>query len=515
VALCVTSDAAASLGALAVAAMYEFESDRLAKIQALAAEGVPSYPTGHVVAHTSADVRAAAEGVPDDGLAALGTFSVAGRLLFKNDMGKAGFARVLDRDGRVQLYVKKDDVGEAALALFKKLDLGDIVAVSGPLMRTRTGELTVAAREVKLLTKCIRSLPDKWHGVNDPETRQRQRYLDLFVNDDTRATFVRRSRIVRYIRDFFEERRYLEVETPMMHAIPGGATARPFITHHNALDVDLYLRVAPELYLKRLVVGGLERVFEINRNFRNEGIDSTHNPEFTMLEFYQAYATWQDLVALTEELLVGLVKDVCGSDTVTYQGREICFAGPFRRAEYGALVAEALGLDAVGARDLATLHGAIRAKRPDLAEALPKTLGRTWELVFDALVEHTLVQPTFVTHFPTEISPLARRNDADPDLADRFELFIAGREIANGFNELNDPVDQAGRFEAQAKLRDAGDKEAMYFDDDYITALTYGLPPTAGEGVGIDRLVMLLTDSASIRDVILFPTLRPRGAAAT
>ncbi len=491
--------------------MYDFDPDRLDKVRALEAEGTRAYPSALPVAHTSATVRIAAEGQPDDALEGLGRFELAGRLLFKNEMGKAGFGRILDREGRVQVYFKKDELGEEAFALWKKLDLGDIVRVEGTLMRTRTGELTVKASSLRLLAKCITSLPDKFHGIADPELRQRQRYLDLFVNDETRETFRRRSRIVRYIRDFFEGRDFLEVETPMMHPIPGGATARPFVTHHNALDADLYLRIAPELYLKRLVVGGLERVYEINRNFRNEGIDSTHNPEFTMLEFYQAHATWKDLVDMTEELFAGLVETVCGGPTLTYQGQEISFARPFRRVGYDALVAEATGLSHDEIRDARTLR-AWCVNRFGADAKVPSSVGRLWELVFDELVEKSLVQPTFVTRFPVEISPLARRNDEEPDIADRFEIFIAGREIANGFTELNDPVDQAGRFEAQVKSRAAGDHEAMHFDDDYIRALTYGMPPTAGEGLGIDRLVMLLTDSPSIRDVILFPTLRPQRA---
>jgi lysyl-tRNA synthetase class 2 len=368
-------------------------------------------------------------------------------------------------------------------------------------MRTRTGELTLHATGLRLVAKCIRSLPDKWKGVEDPELRRRQRYVDLFVNEEARDTFQKRSRIVRHIRRFLEDRGFLEVETPMMHAIPGGATARPFQTHHNALDMELYLRVAPELYLKRLIVGGMERVFEINRNFRNEGIDSTHNPEFTMLEFYQAYATWEQLADLTETLLAELVAEVAGGDTLNYQGREISFARPFRRVGYDELVAEALGLDRAAVHDLAALRAAI-------GPSAPATLGACWERVFDEHVEAKLVNPTFVTRFPVEISPLARRNDVEPDIADRFELFIAGREIANAFNELADPVDQAARFEAQARSKDAGNDEAMHFDADYVDALCYGMPPTAGEGLGIDRVVMLLTDSPSIRDVILFPTLR-------
>ncbi|MDP2305337.1 MAG: lysine--tRNA ligase [Pseudomonadota bacterium] len=489
--------------------MYTFDPERLEKVHALEADGVRTYPSASPVSHTSLAVRTAAEGQPDDALVGLGRFVLAGRLLFKNEMGKAGFGRLLDRDGRVQVYVKKDEVGEPAFALWKKLDLGDIVHVEGTLMRTRTGELTVKAESIRLLTKCIASLPDKFHGIADPELRQRQRYLDLFMNDETRETFQRRSRIVRYIRNFFEARDYLEVETPMMHPIPGGATARPFVTHHNALDTELFLRIAPELYLKRLVVGGFERVFEINRNFRNEGIDSTHNPEFTMLEWYQAHATWRDLVDMTEEMLAGCAQAVCGTTEITYQGQAISLAAPFRRVGYDDLVAEATGLSMAEIRDPSTLRAWWIERHGDDGK-VPRTIGRLWEAVFDEHVEKGLIQPTFVTRFPIEISPLARRNDQEPDIADRFELFIAGREISNGFTELNDPVDQAGRFEAQVKSRTAGDQEAMHFDEDYVRALTFGLPPTAGEGLGIDRLVMLLTDSASIRDVILFPTLRPR-----
>ena len=486
--------------------MYEFDEERLHKVRTLEAEGVPCYPAGFGTPATSDTIRRAAEGKEDAELPSVGRFRYAGRLLFKNDMGKAGFGRILDREGKLQVYVKKDNVGDAAFALFKKLDLGDIVGVEGTLMRTRTGELSLSVTTLRLLTKCVRSLPDKFHGMSDPELRQRQRYVDLFVNDERRDTFRKRSHIVQYIRHFFDDRDYIEVETPMMHPIPGGATARPFITHHNALDTELFLRVAPELYLKRLVVGGLERVYEINRNFRNEGIDLTHNPEFTMLEFYQAYATWRDLVTLTEELLAGLVVAVCGTETLTYQDREISFARPFRQVGYDTLVHEATGVDA---KDLAGLQAWWATRHPE--EKLPATLGRMWEAVFDAHVEKSLVHPTFVTRFPVEISPLARRNDDEPDIADRFELFAAGREIANGFTELNDPVDQAARFEAQVSQKAAGDHEAMHFDADYIDALCFGLPPTAGEGLGIDRLVMLLTDSASIRDVILFPTLRKRG----
>lgn len=492
--------------------MYEFDPERLARLEAQRAEGVVPYPTGFTVTHTSRQLAEAfAAATTDEALAEAGEFCFAGRLMFKNEMGKAGFGRLLDREGKFQVYVKKDEVGEAAFAAWKRLDMGDHAWVRGTLMRTRTGEPTLKALEIRLVSRCLQPLPDKWHGMSDPELRQRQRYLDLFANPETRDVFRKRARIVAYIRNFFAERDYMEVETPMMHPIPGGATARPFKTHHNALDCELFLRVAPELYLKRLIVGGLERVFEINRNFRNEGIDTTHNPEFTMLEFYQAYATWEQLMDMTEVLLAGLVDTVCGTRSVTYQGRTIDFSGPFARRSYGELVAEALGIPLEQVQDLAVLEAAFAARHPEIKpEKRPRTMGAIWETVFDLDVEKTLVNPTFVTGFPVEISPLARRSDSDPNVADRFELFIAGREIANGFNELNDPVDQAARFEEQARARTGGNPEAMFFDADYIRALCYGMPPTAGEGLGIDRLAMLLTDSASIRDVILFPTLRPQ-----
>ncbi len=491
--------------------MFTFDPERIAKLDALRAEGINPYPTGKLPNLSSEQAIVLGEGRDStESLAELGSdFRFAGRLLFKNDMGKAGFGRVQDRTGRTQVYVKKDLVGDDAFAVWKKLDLGDQIEVEGGLMRTRTGELTFQARSIRLVGKCIRSLPDKWHGMEDPELCRRQRYVDLFVSDESRQRFATRSQIIRYVRRFFEDRGFLEVETPMMHAIPGGATARPFATHHNALDMELFLRVAPELFLKRLIVGGMERVFEMNRNFRNEGLDATHNPEFTMLEFYWAYAQWEQLADLTEELLGGLVTHLGRGETIDYQGKEISFARPFRRVRYDDLVGEAMGLPKEGVYDLATLRQAFVARHPlvDVA-ALPTTLGRFWEHVFDIDVEKYLQNPTFVTHFPVEISPLARRNDLDPDIADRFELFVAGREIANAFNELADPVDQAERFLAQVRAKDSGNAEAMHFDADYVEALCYGLPPTAGEGIGIDRLVMLLTNAGSIRDVILFPTLR-------
>ena len=492
--------------------MYPFDPERLDKLAALRADGVEPYPHGLHVTHTAAEAlalvgeREAAELDADPT-----EITVAGRVMAKNEMGKAGFARLQDRSGRVQVYIKKNVIGDDAFAsVWKRLDLGDHLHVTGTLMRTRTGEPTIAAKAITLAGKCITSLPDKWKGISDTEFRYRHRYVDLFMDDESRTTFQRRSEIIRRIRGFFEARDYLEVETPMMQVIPGGATARPFITHHNALGMDLYMRIAPELFLKRLVVGGFERVFEINRNFRNEGIDVRHNPEFTMLEFYQAYATWEDLMDLTEELVRGLARDVCGSTTLPCGEHVIDYGAPWARLSMGDAIGGAVGLDADAVRDPAALRARWLQDHPkDADEDLPTTMGAWWQWFFDAYVEDTLIQPTFITGFPTEISPLSRRRDGDGTVADRFEFFIAGREIGNGFSELNDPVDQDARFSAQASARDAGDAEAMFFDADYIKALSYGLPPTAGEGIGIDRLVMLLTDHSSIRDVILFPTLRP------
>jgi lysyl-tRNA synthetase class 2 len=382
--------------------------------------------------------------------------------------------------------VKKDVLGEALFGTYKLCDVGDHVAVTGPVFRTKTGELSVHAETFEVLTKALRPLPEKWHGLSDVEIRYRQRYLDLIANAEVRETFKKRSKLVRAIRTFLDERDYLEVETPMMHPLVSGAAARPFETHHNTLDIDLYLRIAPELYLKRLVVGGFERVYEINRNFRNEGISTQHNPEFTMLEFYQAHATYEDLMALTEELFRTVATEVTGAAKVAYQGQELDFGQPFRRV---------------------TMADAVREAAPDAK--VDGLEGKALAELFEAHAEAKLVQPTFVTQFPTSISPLARRNDTDPRFTDRFELYVAGREIANGFSELNDPVDQEGRFRDQLVKKQGGDQETMDYDADYIRALEQGLPPTAGEGIGIDRLAMLLTDSASIRDVILFPLLKP------
>jgi lysyl-tRNA synthetase class 2 len=434
--------------------------------------------------------------------------AVAGRMLLKRVMGKASFATLQDMSGRLQLYVTRDAIGEAAYEAFKHWDLGDIVGATGTLFKTRTGELSVRVAELSLLAKALRPLPEKFHGLTDQEQKYRQRYVDLIVSPESRRVFLMRSQIVRSLREFFVARGYLEVETPMMQPIPGGAAARPFVTHHNALETDLYLRIAPELYLKRLVVGGLEKVFEINRNFRNEGISTKHNPEFTMLEFYEAYRDYRYLMDLTEELLREIALKVCGTTTVEYQDHRIELAGPFDRLTMAEAIAKynpRYPLDELAKREYLKV-----ALAPFEVEVFPTDgVGVLQLKLFEATTEAKLVQPTFIVAHPTDVSPLARANESDPTVTDRFELFVTGREIANGFSELNDPEDQAARFKAQARAKDAGDAEAMHYDADYVRALEYGLPPTAGEGIGVDRLVMLLTDSPSIRDVILFPQLKP------
>ena len=433
---------------------------------------------------------------------------IAGRLMTKRVMGKASFATIRDMSGDMQLYVKRDDLAEGVYAAFKRWDLGDIIAAEGTLFRTQKGELSVTVDDIRLLTKSLRPLPEKFHGLSDQETRYRQRYVDLIMNEASRETFVIRTKIIDGIRRFLMAKDYLEVETPMMQAIPGGATARPFTTFHNALDMDLFLRIAPELYLKRLVVGGFERVFEINRNFRNEGLSTRHNPEFTMVEFYQAYSDYQELMDLTEEMLRTVTQDVLGTSQVHYQGTDLDFSKPFHRM---TVVESILHFNpTLTTEQLATLESA-SAIAKDLGIPLKDSygLGKIQIEIFEKTVEERLMEPTFITAYPTEVSPLARRSDADPFVTDRFEFFVGGREIANGFSELNDAEDQAERFLAQVADKDAGDDEAMHFDADYIRALEYGMPPTAGEGIGIDRLVMLLTDSPTIRDVLLFPHMRP------
>jgi len=434
---------------------------------------------------------------------------VCGRMMSRRVMGKASFAHIQDVSGQIQLYVRRDDLPEGQYnQAFKKWDIGDLIAAEGTVFRTQKGELSIKVSAMRLLTKSLLPLPEKFHGLTDQETRYRQRYVDLITSEASRNTFVTRSKIVSFIRQYLEERGYLEVETPMMQVIPGGAVARPFKTHHNALDMELYLRVAPELNLKRLVVGGFERVYEINRNFRNEGVSTRHNPEFTMLEFYQAYADYEDLIDLTEDLLRKLCEAVLHATTVNYQGESFDLSKPFKRLT----VKEAILAcnDDIGAADLEDeARCEVCAKRLGVERQPTWGRGKLWIEIFEKTVEHQLREPTFITQYPTEVSPLSRLSDADPFVTDRFEFFVAGRELANGFSELNDPEDQAERFKQQVAERAGGDDEAMFYDADYVRALEYGLPPTAGEGIGIDRLVMLLTDAPSIRDVLLFPYMRP------
>lgn len=435
---------------------------------------------------------------------------LAGRLMTKRVMGKASFAHIQDMSGRAQIFLQRDALPEGSYEEFKGWDLGDIIAIEGDLFKTKTGELSVRVNAARLLTKALRPLPEKFHGLADAETCYRQRYLDLIVNEDSRRVFQRRSAIVQYVREFLSARGYLEVETPMMQVIPGGARAKPFVTHHNALGMDLYLRIAPELYLKRLVVGGFEKVFEINRSFRNEGLSTRHNPEFTMIEFYEAYADYRDLMDLTEALMRGIASRLLGSTEVTYQGAVYDLARPFRRMTvlesilfYNPGITETQLSSRESAADI--------AKGLGIKIAAGDGLGKIQTEIFEKTVESKLQEPTFITAYPAEVSPLARRNDENPFITDRFEFFVGGRELANGFSELNDPEDQAERFLKQVEDKDAGDEEAMHFDADYVRALEHGLPPTAGEGIGIDRLVMFFTDSPSIRDVILFPHMRHEG----
>jgi lysyl-tRNA synthetase class 2 len=457
--------------------------------------------------HLAADLMAQYAAVSKEDLAEKHVkVAVAGRIVLRRVMGKASFVHIQDVSGRVQVYLRQNDLADA-YEQFKHWDLGDIIGVKGELFITNTGELTIHAESVELLTKSLRPLPDKFHGLADQEMRYRKRYVDLIANEDSRNTFLMRSRLVKAFRQFMDGHQFLEVETPMLHPIPGGAVARPFITHHNTLDMQMYLRIAPELYLKRLVVGGFERVYEINRNFRNEGISTRHNPEFTMIEFYQAYADYNDLMDFTEQLFRHLCDEVIGCRQLDYQGITLDFEKPFARISIKEAILQ--HHPDVMAAQLETIEGC-RAVLDTLNLGYKKTdaVGKLQMIMFEETVEHQLIQPTFVTEYPTEVSPLARRSESNPDVTDRFEFFIAGREIANGFSELNDAEDQAERFQKQVEDKDAGDLEAMHFDSDYIEALEYGMPPTAGEGIGIDRLVMLFTNSPSIRDVILFPQLR-------
>ncbi|GHD60740.1 lysine--tRNA ligase [Jeongeupia chitinilytica] len=435
------------------------------------------------------------------------TVSVAGRMMLKRVMGKASFATVQDVSGRIQFYISRDSVGEDVYASFKTWDMGDILGAVGTLMKTKTGELSVQVTQLRLLTKSLRPLPDKFHGLADQEQKYRQRYVDLITNEVSRDTFIKRSRIVQKIREYMVNESYLEVETPMMHPIPGGATAKPFVTHHNALDMPLFLRVAPELYLKRLVVGGMERVFEVNRNFRNEGMSTRHNPEFTMMEFYEAYADYQRMMDMTEGVIRYAAREVIGHTAIEYQGKPVDLSKPFARFTIaGAIKHYNPQYTDEQLHDRAWLKAELA--RLGAKPVLTDGIGGLQLSLFDETTEEKLWEPTFIVDYPAEVSPLARANDTNPGITERFELFMVGREHANGYSELNDPEDQAARFQAQVDLKDKGDDEAMHFDADYIRALEYGLPPTGGCGIGIDRLVMLLTDSASIRDVILFPQMR-------
>jgi len=491
-------------------------AERRGKLSKLREAG-EAYPNDFRKDTTAAELHARFGEADADALESVNErFSVAGRMMAKRVMGKIAFVLLQDRSGSIQLMLQRDELPEGVFQQFKHWDIGDIIGGSGHIVRTQKGELSVRLQQLRLLAKSLRPLPEKYHGLTDTELRYRQRYVDLIMNENSRSVFRTRSRIITFIRSFMEApgREFLEVETPMMHPIPGGAVARPFVTHHNALDLQMFLRIAPELYLKRLIVGGLGRVYEINRNFRNEGISTRHNPEFTMLEFYWAYADYNDLMDLTEAMLAELTQTITGGDTVVYQGQEIDFSGPWERLSveqavrrYNPKLADA---DLWNEEFLRSACAALQIHTEKGWGA-----GRLLAELFDATVEEHLQQPTFITHYPTEVSPLSRRNDQNPEVTDRFELFICGREIANGFSELNDPEDQADRFRAQVESKDAGDLEAMHYDADYIRALEYGMPPTAGEGVGIDRLVMIFTDSPSIRDVLLFPYMRPEATSDT
>jgi len=482
--------------------------ERRAKLAALRKAGI-AFPNDFQREHLAGDLHTEFGAKSHDELEAAHIHvAMAGRMMLKRVMGKASFATVQDMSGRIQLFISNNDTGEEAHSAFKHFDLGDILGTTGVLFKTKTGELSVRVTQVRLLTKALRPLPEKFHGLSDQEQKYRQRYLDLITNEDARKVFITRTRIIQAIREYFERHGYLEVETPMMHAIPGGAAAKPFETHHNALDMKMYLRIAPELYLKRLVVGGFEKVFEINRNFRNEGLSTRHNPEFTMLEFYEAYRDYRYLMDFSENLLREIAQKVLGTTLITYQGKQMDFAKPFQRLTMVQAIQKyhpQFTTAQLNDREF------VIAELEDLkAKYKPQDgIGGLQLSLFEELAEAQLFEPTFIVDYPVEVSPLARSSDANPEITERFELFIVGREIANGFSELNDAEDQAARFDEQVAAKDAGDEEAMFKDNDYVRALEYGLPPTAGEGIGIDRLVMLFTDCASIRDVILFPHMRP------
>ncbi len=488
--------------------LSEILLQRRAKVEEFRRQGINPFANDFSVSHC---VEAIHKAHADQDAAELAQaeqrYAVGGRIMARRDFGKAAFIQLQDRSGRLQIFVRRDEIGDAAFEQFRKLDIGDIVGVTGKPFRTKTNELSLRAESLQLLTKSLQVLPEKWHGLTDVETRYRQRYLDMIVNPQVREVFKKRSRIVSLIRDFMVDNDFLEVETPMMQPVAGGATAKPFVTHHNTLKMDLFLRIAPELYLKRLVVGGFERVFEINRNFRNEGISIQHNPEFTMMEFYQAYATYHTLMDFTEKLICHVAQQVVGSLVIPYGGKEVDLSPPWERLTLKQAVIHYGRVEAAVLEDKGRALDYARQLGLDFDDSIGH--GKLLTEIFDEVVEPKLWNPTFITEYPTEVSPLSRKNDSNPEVVDRFELFIVGRELANAFSELNDPIDQKQRFQDQLAEKEAGDEEAHAMDEDYIRALEYGLPPTAGEGIGIDRLVMLLTDSASIRDVILFPQLRP------
>ena len=489
--------------------LNEVIKNRVIKACDLLDAGVPLFPNDFHKDHAVSWVLEKFGGLEGDDLEKQeDVFAIAGRIVSLRSFGKVAFFHLMDQSGRIQCYASREHLDEETYKIVKKLDVGDIVGVSGHLFRTKTGELTIACRSLKLITRSMRPLPEKYHGLKDMETRYRQRYVDLIVTPRAREIFAKRSLIVREFRRFMEEHGFMEVETPIMQPLAGGATAKPFKTHHNALDLDLFLRIAPELYLKRLLVGGFEKVFELNRSFRNEGIDTRHNPEFTMCEFYWAYATFEDLMNFTEKLFAHLAMAACGTTVVTYQGQEIDLTpGRWKRLSFYDSLTEIGGHSPDFYNDYSKVRTYIRERGEKAADS--ESLQKLQAKLFDLDVEGKLIQPHFIYHYPTEISPLSRRNDQRPEITDRFELFITGRELSNAFSELNDPVDQRLRFEEQVREREAGDDEAHSMDEDYLRALEYGMPPAAGQGVGIDRLVMLLTDSASIREVILFPLLRP------
>jgi lysyl-tRNA synthetase class 2 len=483
-------------------------AERRNKLAELRARG-PAFPNDFERTHLAGDLHARYGQVERESLEQTGAqVAVAGRMMLKRVMGKVAFATVQDVSGRIQYFVARDDAGEAALEEFKRWDIGDLIAARGTVFKTQKGELSVRVKELRLMAKALRPLPDKFHGLEDREQRYRQRYVDLIMNEETRTAFLVRSKAIAAMREFMVAEAFLEVETPMLQVIPGGAAAKPFVTHHNALDIDMFLRIAPELYLKRLVVGGFERVFEINRNFRNEGVSPRHNPEFTMMEFYAAYHEYNWLMDITERLLRHTAIAATGSAVLPYQGQTIDLSKPFARMTIvQAIRAHAPQYSDAQLADRATLHRELRARGSTHSEEAG--LGALQLALFEEVAESRLLQPTYIVDYPAEVSPLARASDSRPEVTERFELFIAGRELANGFSELNDPEDQAARFNEQARAKAAGDEEAMYYDADYVRALEYGMPPAAGCGVGVDRFIMLVTDAPSIRDVILFPHMRP------